>query len=105
MGRRDELRDAWGRAEALRLRLGLLQADANLRARRVWDAWGGVHRDVAGDARRRVRRREVADAQYAGKLAGRGRGVREQDAKLLRARRRWAAVSALCRQGAGRSAA
>jgi hypothetical protein len=104
MGRRDERRDAWGRAEEERHQ-GLLRADANLRAQRAWDAWDGVRRDEAADAGRLFRRRELADARCVEKLAGRERGVRERDAKLHWARRRWAAVGVLCRQGAGRSAA
>ena len=50
MDRRDELRDAMGRAGALRLLQDLRRADANLRARRAWDASDGVRRDEAADA-------------------------------------------------------
>lgn len=105
MDRRDELRDAMGQEAEARHR-GLLRGDANLRARRAWDAWDGVRRDEAADAVRRVRRRELADGRYAEKLAGRARGVRARDVRLLRARRHWAAaVSGLCRRDAGRSGA
>jgi hypothetical protein len=104
MGRRDELRGEMDR-EAEERHQGLLRADANLQARRAWDAWVGVRRDEAADAARLLRRREQAGARYAEKLAGRGRDVRERDAKLLRARRHWAARWALCKQGAGRSGA
>jgi len=81
MGHRDELRGAMGR-EAEERHRDLLRADANLRERRAWDAWGDVHRDEAADAESLERRRELAGARRAEKLAGRGRGVRERDAKL-----------------------
>jgi hypothetical protein len=104
MGRRDERRDALGRAAEERHR-GLLRADANRRARRAWGAWGGVHRDEVADAGRLLLRRELAGARWAEKLAGRGRGVRARGVKLHRARRHSATVWALCRPDGGPSAA
>jgi hypothetical protein len=94
-----------GRAGALRLLRGLRRGDANLRARRAWDAWDDVHRDEAAGAGCLDRRRKLGDAGYAEKLAGRGRGVRERGAKLLRGLRHWAVARALCRRDAGRSGA
>lgn len=87
----------------MRLR-GLRRADANRRGRRAWDAWDGVHRDEAADAARLLPL-GLAGARCAEKLAGRERGVRERDAKLLRARRHWAAVSVLYKPVADRSGA
>lgn len=105
MGRRDELRDGMGRAAEARHR-GLLRGDANLRARRAWDAWDGVRRDEAAGAGRLLQLRELAGERCAEKSAGRAPGVRARDVRLLRARRHWAAaVSGLCRRDAGRSGA
>jgi hypothetical protein len=98
MERLDGLRDELVR-EAPFPRRGLRRADAILQERRASDAWDGVRRDEAVDARIL----ELADACCAEKSAGLERGVRVRDAKLLRARA--AEAGALCTRGAVQFAA
>ena len=72
----------------------------------AWDAWASARRGEAGDA---ARPRLDLAAGDAGKLAGRERDVREQDASCLQAHRvvlsvRRGAAAELCTQDAARSA-
>ena len=83
-----------------------LQSVAVLQHLFAWDAWAGARRDEAVDAAHPFPHLAAGDA---GKLAGRGRDVREQDASCLQVN--WLAllaprdaVAEPCTQGAARSA-
>jgi hypothetical protein len=73
------------------------------RARCAWDAWDAALRDAALDGARFLL--APLDAMCAGKLAGRAQGVPAPAWELLPLRRLRVTAKALCKRGAGRSAA
>jgi hypothetical protein len=106
MGRRDARRDELCRAVEVR---GQHPWAAHRVRLRESDAWDGVRQDAMADARRELRQKLD---EGAGKSAGRGRDGPASDGSQsdvpvqLTAKMRWTlAVAALCKWGAGRSAA